>query len=141
LCAALVGPALADTDADKARLPEVTAQEDTLVFNSFDNATPLQLGMAMVQYAQETKAPQTVFDIRRNGQILFRVALGGSSVDNEDWVNAKIATMSRFLASTECKKLEYRAMMGADWVKSYTNGGGDPVKFWNLTKQEAAGLV
>jgi uncharacterized protein (UPF0303 family) len=60
----LVGPALADTDADKARLAEVTAQENTLVFNSFYNATALQLGMPMVQYAQETKAPQTVFDIR-----------------------------------------------------------------------------
>ena len=141
LCGAFVGPALADTDADKARLAEVTAQENTLVFDSFNNATALQLGMAMVQYAQETKAPQTVFDIRRNGQILFRVALAGSSVDNEYWVNEKIATMSRFLASTERKKLEYRAMMGADRLKSYPNGGGDPVKFWNLTKQEAAGLV
>jgi hypothetical protein len=77
MCGAFVGPALADTDADKARLAEVTAQENTLVFDSFDNATALQLGMAMVQYAQETKAPQTVFDIRRNGQILFRVALAG----------------------------------------------------------------
>ena len=66
LCGAFVGPALADTDADKARLAEVTAQENTLVFDSFDNTTALQLGMAMVQYAQETKAPQTVFDIRRN---------------------------------------------------------------------------
>jgi hypothetical protein len=66
LCGSFPWPALADTDADKARLAEVTAQENTLVFDSFNNATALQLGMAMVQYAQETKAPQTVFDIRRN---------------------------------------------------------------------------
>ncbi len=49
--------------------------------------------------------------------------------------------MSRFLAITESKKLEYRAMMGADWLKSYPNGGGDPLKFWNLTNNVAAGLV
>jgi uncharacterized protein (UPF0303 family) len=110
-------------------------------YRAADNATALQLGMAMVKYAQKTKAPQTVFDIRRNAQILFHAALNGSTADNEYWVNAKIATMNRFLASTERKKLEYRAMMGADWLKSYPNGGGDPVKFWNLTSEEATGLV
>jgi uncharacterized protein (UPF0303 family) len=141
LCSAFAGSALADAASDKQRLAEVTAHEETLVFDSFDNATALQLGMAMVKYAQESKAPQTVFDIRRNAQILFHAALAGSTADNEYWVNAKIATMNRFLASTERKKLEYRAMMGADWLKSYPNGGGDPVKFWNLTGEEAAGLV
>ena len=135
------GFAMADAAGDKERLAAVTAQESTLVFDNFDNDTAIKLGMAMVKHAETTKAPQTVFDIRRNGQILFRAALAGSSVDNEHWVTAKIATMQRFLASTERKKLEYRALIGADWVKSYPNGGGDAVKFWNLSSDESAGLV
>ena len=49
--------------------------------------------------------------------------------------------MERFHVSTERKKLEFRANMGADWVKAYPNGGGDPVRFWNLSQLEAAGLV
>ncbi|RQP21776.1 heme-binding protein [Piscinibacter terrae] len=137
----LTSPAMAQSTTDKQRLATVVAEESQLVFDSFDHATALKLGMAMVKEAQDTKAPQTVFDIRRNGQILFRVSLEGSSPDNERWVNAKIATTTRFLASTERKKLEYRAFMGADWLKSYPNGGGDAVRFWNLTPDEAAGLV
>jgi hypothetical protein len=49
--------------------------------------------------------------------------------------------MQRFHVSTERKKLEFRANMGADWLKAYPNGGGDPVRFWNLSQLEAAGLV
>ncbi len=66
----------------------MTAQENALIFDSFDYATARQLGLATVKYAQETKAPQTVFDIQRNGQIPFRAALAGSSADNEYLVNA-----------------------------------------------------
>jgi uncharacterized protein (UPF0303 family) len=131
----------ADSVSDKDRLAATIAEEQALVFDSFDSETALRLGMAMVKYAQETKAPQTVFDIRRNGQILFRVSLSGSSTDNEHWVEEKIATMQRFHVSTERKKLEFRANMGADWLKAFPNGGGDPVRFWNLSQLEAAGLV
>jgi uncharacterized protein (UPF0303 family) len=131
----------ADSVSDKDRLATTIAEEQALVFDSFDNETALRLGTAMVKYAQETKAPQTVFDIRRNGQILFRVSLSVSSTDNEHWVEEKIATMERFHVSTERKKLEFRANMGADWLKAFPNGGGDPVRFWNLSQREAAGLV
>ena len=141
LSAVAAGPAWSQTAADKERMSQIKADEAALVFDKFDNATAFDLGMALVKTAQETKAPQTVFDIRRNGQILFRVALAGSSVDNEHWVDAKIAATRRFMVSTEQKKLEFRSMMGADWLKTYPNGGGDPVSFWNLSKEEAAGLV
>lgn len=144
LCAlwfAFTIPTMAQTDDDKVRLAEVTAEESTLVFDSFDYSTALALGMALVKEAQDTKAPQSVFDIRANGQILFRVSLAGSTPDNEAWVAAKIATVNRFHASSERKKLEYRAMMGADWLKSFPNGGGDPTKFWGLSDQESMGLV
>ena len=137
----LTAPAKAQNTSDNQRLSDVAAEESTLVFDSFDNETAFNLGLAMVKEAKETKAPQTVFDIRRNGQILFRASLAGSSVDNEYWVAAKLATLTRFQVSTERKKLEYRANIGADWLKTYPNGGGDAVRFWNLTPQEAAGLV
>ena len=140
-CAIPMEFAMADAAADKERLAQVIGQESTLVFDSFDNDTALKLGLAMVKYAQDTKAPQSVFDIRRNGQILFRASLPGSSVDNEHWVREKIATMQRFLVSSERKKLEYRALIGADWLKAYPNGSGDAVRFWNLSGEEAAGLV
>ncbi len=138
---AFLGPATAQSDTDKARLAEVTTQENALVFDNFDYSTALALGMALVKEAQDTKAPQTVFDIRANGQILFRVSLAGSTPDNEAWVIAKIATVNRFHASSERKKLEFRGMMGADWLKSFPNGGGDPTKFWGLSDAESMGLV
>lgn len=137
----MTAQAKAEDVSDKQRLSAVTAEESTLVFDNFDNETAFNLGLAMVREAKETKAPQTVFDIRRNGQILFRASLAGSSVDNEYWVAAKLATLTRFQVSTERKKLEYRANIGADWLKTYPNGGGDAVRFWNLTSEEAAGLV
>ena len=140
-CAIPMEFAMADAAADKERLAQVIGQKSTLVFDSFDNDTALKLGLAMVKYAHDTKAPQSVFDIRRNGQILFRASLPGSSVDNEHWVREKIATMQRFLVSSERKKLEYRALIGADWLKAYPNGSGDAVRFWNLSDEEAAGLV
>ena len=140
-CAIPMEFAMADAAADKERLAQVIGQKSTLVFDSFDNDTALKLGLAMVKYAQDSKAPQSVFDIRRNGKILFRASLPGSSVDNEHWVREKIATMQRFLVSSERKKLEYRALIGADWLKAYPNGSGDAVRFWNLSDEEAAGLV
>lgn len=127
--------------ADKKKLDQVIADESSLVFDKFDNATAYEIGTALVKYAQETKAPQTVFDIRRNGQILFRVALAGSTVDNERWVDEKIAVVNRFFVSSQHKKLEYAGMRGEDWLKAFPNGNGDPVKFWSLTEKEAAGLV
>jgi len=145
----LVGVALAvvstlsaaQTAAEKAHLAQVENEEHQLVFDSFDDETAVRLGIFMVKQAQESRAPQTVFDIRRNGQILFRAALTGSTPDNERWVDAKIATVHRFLASSERKKLEYQALMHADWVKTFPNGGGDAVKFWGLSPAESMGLV
>ncbi len=132
---------MADTLSDQDRLARTIEEENTLVFDGFDYDAAFKLGLLLVAQAQETKAPQSVFDIRRNGQILFRVSLAGSSPDNEHWVNAKIANMERFHVSTERKKLEFKANMGAGWLKSFPNGDGNPVQFWNLSKLEAAGLV
>jgi uncharacterized protein (UPF0303 family) len=141
VAAFLASQAMAQSAADKARFEQVQNDEKLLVFDTFDDEAAVRLGMLMVKQAQDTHAPQTVFDIRRNGQILFRAALSGSTPDNERWVSAKIATVSRFLASSERKKLEYQGLMHAGWVKNFPNGGGDAVRFWGLSPEEAMGLV
>ena len=141
LCSAFVCSALADAASDKERLAAMTAQENALIFDSFDNATARQLGLATVntRRRQRRRRPFSTFD----GTVRSRSALRSPARRRTRILGQrpKFATMSRFLASTESKKLEYRAMMGADWLKSYPNGGGDPLKFWNLTNNVAAGLV
>jgi len=126
---------------DQIRLEQVKADEAALVFDKFDYDTAYEVGMAMVKYAKDTKAPQSAFDIRRNGQILFHVSLKGSTVDNERWIDAKIANISRFFVSTEQSKLNYKMMMGADWLKAMPNGEGDGAKFWGMSDLEKMGLV
>ncbi len=128
-------------ETEEEKLARVIAEEKALVFDKFDHQTALEVGMKMVEYAQKNNLPQTVFHIERNGQILFRVSLAGSSVDNEHWVNEKIAVVHRFLVSSMRKKLEYNSMKGAEWLNGFPTGGGDAVKFWGLSHEEAVGLV
>src|SRR6516164_6577708 len=51
--ALLLSGSKADSVSDKDRLATTIADEQALVFDSFDNETALRLGMAMVKYAQD----------------------------------------------------------------------------------------
>jgi uncharacterized protein (UPF0303 family) len=87
------------SDDNHQLISSLEAQEQRLVFSSFDNAEAWQLGSAMVAAAIERSLPVTI-DIRRHGQQLFHVALPGTTADNDSWIERKVNVVNRFGASS-----------------------------------------
>jgi uncharacterized protein (UPF0303 family) len=80
------------TDPDLASL---LAEEERLVFESFDHHTAWDLGSAMRARAVAAALP-IVISIRRNGHRLFHTALPGSAADNDFWIDRKSAVVDRY---------------------------------------------
>ena len=76
-------------------LDEVEAQEARLVFNSFDEQTAWDLGVALRDAGLAAGLPIAI-SIRRNGQELFHAALPGASADNDGWLARKSAVVDRY---------------------------------------------
>jgi len=81
-----------DLDSLMARLE---AQEEQLVFRTFDTETSWRLGVHLIEAARARNLP-VVISIRRNGQRLFHAALKGASTDNDAWVDRKAAVVDHF---------------------------------------------
>jgi uncharacterized protein (UPF0303 family) len=82
------------TDYDEI-LKEIEQQEQLLQFDTFSNDQALEVGMMLLQKAQEGKKPVAI-DITRNGQQLFHVGLPGSCADNDAWIIRKSNVVNRF---------------------------------------------
>jgi uncharacterized protein (UPF0303 family) len=80
---------------DDIDLEELLAQEDELQFSSFTNATAWELGCALVDAARRDGLGVTV-DIRRGDQQLFHAALGGTTPNNDVWIERKNRVVRRF---------------------------------------------
>ena len=80
---------------DRALLDELEAQESRLVFDRFDEDTAWTLGVALREAALAEALPVAI-SIRRNGQRLFHSALPGASVDNDGWLERKMAVVDRY---------------------------------------------
>jgi uncharacterized protein (UPF0303 family) len=76
-------------------LKNLLDQEATLQFTSFDDNTAWELGTAVVAEAQARALPIAI-DIRRGDRQLFHVSLPGASADNDQWIERKVRTVSRF---------------------------------------------
>ena len=76
-------------------LDEVEAQEARLVFDSFDEQTAWDLGVALRDAGLAAGLPIAI-SIRRNGQELFHAALPGASADNDGWLARKSAVVDRY---------------------------------------------
>lgn len=85
--------------SDSARLDELRAQEEELVFTSFDHHAAWRLGSLIASRAIEAGSG-VVIDIRRHNIVLFRCVLPGATSDQEDWVRRKSASVLRFEHST-----------------------------------------
>jgi uncharacterized protein (UPF0303 family) len=76
-------------------LDELEAQEARLVFDSFDERTAWDLGVALRDAGLAAGLPIAI-SIRRNGQELFHAALPGASADNDGWLARKSAVVDRY---------------------------------------------
>jgi uncharacterized protein (UPF0303 family) len=90
------------------QLAELLAEEDRLVFTSFDHTTAWELGLHLRAEALEANLPIAV-SIRRNGQCLFHAALPGSSADNDGWLMRKAAVVERYGHSSYYVGCKFRA--------------------------------
>jgi uncharacterized protein (UPF0303 family) len=80
---------------DRALLDELIAQEQHLVFESFDVEDAWHLGVALRTAALSAQLPVAI-SVRRNGQRLFHAALPGASADNDGWLERKCAVVDRY---------------------------------------------
>ncbi|WP_121251152.1 heme-degrading domain-containing protein [Nocardioides ferulae] len=76
-------------------LDELAAQEQRLVFDSFDEQTAWAVGVALRDAALAAGLPVAI-SVRRNGQRLFHAALPGASADNDGWLERKCAVVDRY---------------------------------------------
>jgi uncharacterized protein (UPF0303 family) len=124
------GVAVEQKTLDQISLDRIIEQERTLVFDKFDNDIALELGMLYVNKAKAQKL-DIVIDIRRHGQLLFHVALLGTTNDNAYWINGKNYIVNRFFWSS--LRAKYYFKVNKDLF--------DPINFWGLTPRQAMGLV
>jgi uncharacterized protein (UPF0303 family) len=86
-------------DDQQALIASLEAQEEQLVFTRFSNADAWRLGSAMVAAAIGRALPVAI-DIRRHGQLLFHVALPGTTAENDSWIERKVNVVDRFAAAS-----------------------------------------
>ena len=84
---------------DRALLDELIAQEQRLVFDSFNTDTAWEVGVALRAAALAAHLPVAI-SVRRNGQRLFHAALPGASADNDGWLERKCAVVDRYGCSS-----------------------------------------
>lgn len=80
-------------------LETLAAQEDALVFPSFDEAEAFELGKLLRRIALERRLP-IVIDIRFWDRPLFFAALSGSTAANAQWARRKIEAVRLYQKCT-----------------------------------------
>jgi uncharacterized protein (UPF0303 family) len=95
-------------DVDSQQLAALLAEEQRLVFSTFDLDTSWQLGSLLRAEALRAALP-IAMSIRRNGQCLFHAALPGSSADNDGWLLRKSAVVERYGHSSYFVGCKFRA--------------------------------
>ena len=114
-------------------LDELEAQEARLVFESFDEQTAWDLGVALREAGLAAALPIAI-SVRRNGQRLFHAALPGASADNDGWLARKSAVVDRYGQSSLRVGEEFRVRGGSfdedsrlDVADFAAHGGAFPI--------------
>ena len=122
-----------DPEDHTALLARLREQEDRLVFDAFDNDVAWRLGVLLVERAVDAGLPVAV-SIRRNGQRLFHVGLAGSSIDNDVWLDRKMAVVDLYGHSSYLVGTRFRVSGGhfdtdsrLDTAVYAAHGGAFPV--------------
>jgi uncharacterized protein (UPF0303 family) len=93
-------------------ISRVTAQEQGLVFESFDEHVAFKLGVAIRDRALRDGAPIAI-EVRTWDRVLFFAGLPGSSFENADWIRRKVNTVKRVLKSS------YRVVLEKKFEENY----------------------
>lgn len=89
-------------------IAELKRQEEELQFARFTNDTAMMLGLHMIEAAKREGKPVAI-NICRNGQLLFHIALPGTSADNDSWIRRKSNVVNRYGHSSYLIGTQYRA--------------------------------
>ncbi len=87
-----------DAEADNpiaAQIRQIEAQVAELQLDRFTNTDAHRLGLLLLSYAVERDLPITI-DVTRGNQVVFHVAMDGTTADNDDWVRRKTRAVQRF---------------------------------------------
>ncbi|MBQ0027280.1 MAG: heme-degrading domain-containing protein [Lachnospiraceae bacterium] len=90
------------------KIKEVIEQEQKLKFGHFSNDDAYRLGTIIYEMAKERELPVTI-EIRKNTQIVYHVALEGTSPDNDKWLERKYNLVNRTGLSSYRISLELKA--------------------------------
>ncbi|MEO8882116.1 MAG: heme-degrading domain-containing protein [Devosia sp.] len=120
-------------EADVAKLAE---QEAALVFQRFDEAVALAIGLS-IKAAAEAKGRALAIDVRLWNRPLFFFAMPGTSADNAEWVRRKSNCVKRFgrpsyAISLRLKKKAGGTLFaeddGVDAMDIAAHGGSFPIR-------------
>ncbi|MGL4406460.1 MAG: heme-degrading domain-containing protein [Notoacmeibacter sp.] len=121
----------------EADIALLLAQESTLVFPTFDEATAWAVGSKIREIAA-SRGQGVFIDIRLWDRVLFTHAMAGTSSDNEDWVRRKVNVVKRFQTSSYRKGLELKrdgkvldTAVGCNPMDYAPHGGGFPIRLKN----------
>lgn len=92
-----------DPDSDDAQpagalqalIARIDGEIRELQFPHFTKDDSLNLGLLLVELGKSRRLPIAI-DITKGDQVLFHVALDGSTPDNEHWIRAKQRTAARY---------------------------------------------
>jgi len=79
----------------EARIREVEAELDELQLDGFSNADAHRLGLILHRYALDRRLAITI-DVTRGTQVVFHLAMDGTTENNDDWVRRKTRAVQRF---------------------------------------------
>jgi uncharacterized protein (UPF0303 family) len=118
--------------SDSPRFAELRAEEEELVFASFDHHAAWLLGSLIANRALASEYGVAI-DIRRHNVVLFRCVLPGATSDQEEWIRRKSNSVLRFEHSTAflTEQFSDRDPLGGGWLEpgDYTLAGGSfPVR-------------
>jgi len=88
---------MADTPPPEleAKIRQVEAELDELQLDRFTNGDAHRLGLILHRYAVDRGLAVTV-DVSRGTQVVFHLAMDGTTESNDDWVRRKTRAVQRF---------------------------------------------
>ena len=116
---------------DETTLEALQEQDNSLVFDAFDQETAWALGRAAVDVITERGLSMAV-QIVLGDHVVFKAALGGVSRDTDEWLAGKALTARHFDSATLLirfrKDVDASFLEGLDQETYKTHGGSVPLR-------------
>ena len=114
-------------------MEQLLALETELTLPSFSKADALTLGTAAVDYIHRTGKPGVFIEVQQNGNVIFSHCMDGATLENQDWAERKLRTVTLFEHSTLFvgEKFRSRDRNFFDYYpcgQYHVAGGGFPIR-------------